>query len=108
MCSSNLVHFSQQLLCVQHRQISGTKKSKARDHGGGRNLSTEKRAQAVALANADYSQIHIGRVRGCCRSAKAKIVKRFREKDTPGRGRTVSQLLVRTASWLVSLVSDYN
>ena len=27
--------------------------------GSGRNLSGEKRAQAVALANAGYSQIHI-------------------------------------------------
>ena len=62
---SSFVHFSQQLLYVlyvQHRQITGTKKAM----GSGRNLSSEKRAQAVALANAGYSQIYIGRVLGCC------------------------------------------
>ena len=49
-------------------------------------------AQAVALGGAGYSQIHIGRVLGCCRCAKLKTVKRCREtrylKDKPGRGRT--------------------
>ena len=38
--------------------------------GSVRNLSSERKAQAVALANADYRQIHIGRV--LCMCAKAK------------------------------------
>ena len=57
-----------------------------------RNLSDEKRAQAVALANAGYSEIHIGRVRSCCRCAESKTVKRYKNtgyfKDKPGRGRS--------------------
>ena len=79
----------------------------------GRNLSSEKRAQAVTLANAGYSQIHIERVLGCCRCAKSKTVKRYREtgyfKDKPGRGRSRVKCLRGShhGTW-ASLPSTYN
>ena len=69
--------------------------------GIGRQLSSEKIAQAVALANFNYCQIQIRRVLGCSKGALQKNEKKmYRQtgnfKDKPGRGDPVSQLLTET------------
>ena len=70
--------------------------------GIGRNLSSEKIAQAVALDNFNYCQRHIRRVLGCSKDALQKNCKKniYKQteyfKDKPGSGDPVSQLLTET------------
>ena len=61
-----------------------TLRSKSEAMGSGRKLSSENMAQAIALANTSYSQIHIRRVLGCSRCAVQKPGKWYR-KDKPVR-----------------------
>ena len=56
-------HIAQCVVCPQHHKLVVTNTSEAM--GIERKLSSEKIAQAVALANFNYCYIHIRRVLGC-------------------------------------------
>ena len=57
MCLSRFFYIAQFVVCAQHQILLVTNKSEAM--GIGRNLSSEKIVQAVALDNFSYSQIYM-------------------------------------------------
>ena len=86
------VYIAQCVVCAQRHKLLVTNKSEAM--GNGRNLSSEKITQDVALDNFSYCQI---RVLGCGKGALKKCKQLYRQtgclKDKPGRGDLVSQLI---------------
>ena len=71
-------HIAQCVVCAQPHIFLVTNTSEAM--GTGRNLSSERIAQAVALDNFNYSQRHIKIVLGCSKSALQKNVKKYTDK----------------------------
>ena len=71
-------HIAQCVVCAKPHKLLVTNTSEAM--GIGRNLPSEKIAQAVALDNFNYCQRNIRRILGCSKSALQKNVKKYTDK----------------------------